>query len=121
MTQWITNLAFVQGLETVTHVDALHDEGLVAGTVGTIVHAFERPNRAFAVEVTDDDGGTVAFVTLLAAAHARGDRRAAGHTATTAPTPKPMITIGGIPRLRRGRRIRDCRPGGRLAVSGAMR
>jgi hypothetical protein len=38
------------------------------GTVGTTVHVFETPNRAFEVEFTDDDGGTVAFVTLLAAA-----------------------------------------------------
>ena len=56
----------MQLLDTVALVDALPDEGLAAGTVGTIVRIFERPNRAFAVEFTDDDAGTVAFVTPAA-------------------------------------------------------
>jgi hypothetical protein len=69
----------VQLLDTGTLVDALPDEGLAADTVGTIVHIFERPNRAFQVEFTDDDVETVAFVALLPAALRPCDRR----TATT--------------------------------------
>jgi Domain of unknown function (DUF4926) len=58
----------VRLLDTVALIDALPDEGLAAGTIDTIVHIFERPSRAFEVEFTDDDGGTVALVTLLPAA-----------------------------------------------------
>ena len=84
----------MQLLDTVALVDALPDEGLAAGTVGTIVRIFERPNRAFAVEFTDDDAGTVAHA-CCPPRYAPRDRRTAMNTAATAPTstttPIPMI------------------------------
>ncbi|MEV4758008.1 DUF4926 domain-containing protein [Micromonospora sp. NPDC049559] len=38
----------------------LPDEGLPAGSVGTIVHVFDQPRRAYEVEFVDEDGETIA-------------------------------------------------------------
>jgi hypothetical protein len=43
----------------------LPDHGIRAGQVGTIVHIHTRPNVAYEVEFADDDGETLAMVTLL--------------------------------------------------------
>ena len=90
----------MQLLDTVALVNALPDEGLLAGGVGAIVPIFVA-GSAFEVEFTDDDGGTVALVTLRAVRYDPRDRRTPTNTPTTAPTsttaPIPMITIGGIP------------------------
>ncbi|MFG2103458.1 DUF4926 domain-containing protein [Micromonospora echinaurantiaca] len=42
----------------------LPEERLAAGSVGTIVHVFERPELAYEVEFVDDDGRTIAAVAL---------------------------------------------------------
>ncbi|HEV8570598.1 MAG TPA: DUF4926 domain-containing protein [Actinoplanes sp.] len=89
----------MQLLDTGTLVDALPDEGLAADTVGTIVHIFERPNRAFQVEFTDDDVETVAFVALLPAALRPCDRRTATNMAPVAPTSTAAV-VSGQPRHR---------------------
>jgi Domain of unknown function (DUF4926) len=44
-------------------VDLL-DEDLPAGTVGTVVHIFDKPNRAYEVEFTDGNGRTIATAAL---------------------------------------------------------
>jgi hypothetical protein len=58
----------VQLLDTVALVDALPDEGLAAGTVGTIVRIFERSNRAFEVKFTNMTAGPSRSSRLLPAA-----------------------------------------------------
>jgi hypothetical protein len=67
VTLWIAAAVSMQLLDTVALVDALPDEGLPAGGVGTIVHIFVA-GSAFEVEFTADDGGTIALVTLRAGA-----------------------------------------------------
>jgi hypothetical protein len=52
-------------LDVVALVDPRPEDGLAAGAVGTIVHIFDRPRRAYEVEFVDDDGMTVATATLL--------------------------------------------------------
>ncbi|MGS2616628.1 DUF4926 domain-containing protein [Micromonospora sp. LZ34] len=42
----------------------LPDERIPAGSVGTIVHVFQRPELAYEVEFADDDGRTLATVAL---------------------------------------------------------
>ncbi len=42
----------------------LPDENLPAGTVGTVVHIFDQPNRAYEVEFADSDGRTIAMAAL---------------------------------------------------------
>ncbi|MFC4149622.1 DUF4926 domain-containing protein [Micromonospora mangrovi] len=42
----------------------LPDEGLAAGSVGTIVHVFTKPRDAYEVEFTDGDGRTLASLAL---------------------------------------------------------
>jgi hypothetical protein len=42
----------------------LPEEGLKAGSVGTIVHIFTRPEQAYEVEFSDDEGRTVASLAL---------------------------------------------------------
>jgi hypothetical protein len=42
----------------------LPGEGLAAGAVGTVIHAFDRPDRAYEVEFADSDGKTRATVAL---------------------------------------------------------
>ncbi|GAA3775311.1 DUF4926 domain-containing protein [Micromonospora maritima] len=44
--------------------DALPEENLPAGAVGTIVHVFHRPDLAYEVEFTDEDGRTLSSVAL---------------------------------------------------------
>ncbi|WP_089153982.1 DUF4926 domain-containing protein [Micromonospora sp. NBS 11-29] len=44
--------------------DALPQEKLPAGAVGTIVHVFHRPELAYEVEFADEDGRTVNTVAL---------------------------------------------------------
>jgi hypothetical protein len=51
-------------LDVVTLAADLPEEGLRAGAIGTIVHVFERPRRAYEVEFVDREGQTVAMVTL---------------------------------------------------------
>lgn len=42
----------------------LPDEGLKAGTVGTIVDIYQNPDIAYEVEFSDDEGRTVAMLAL---------------------------------------------------------
>ena len=42
----------------------LPDEDLSAGAVGTVIHIFERPNRAYEVEFADSNGKTLATAAL---------------------------------------------------------
>jgi hypothetical protein len=48
-------------VELVTDLPA---EGLTAGSVGTVVHVFDRPEPAYEIEFADDDGRTLATVAL---------------------------------------------------------
>ena len=41
------------------------ESGLTAGAIGTIVHVFDQPRRAYEVEFVDEDGSTIATETLL--------------------------------------------------------
>jgi Domain of unknown function (DUF4926) len=51
--------------DVVALVDPRPDDALPAGAVGTIVHIFDKPRRAYEVEFVDDDGVTIATATLL--------------------------------------------------------
>jgi len=42
----------------------LPDEGLAAGSVGTVIHVFDKPDLAYEVEFTDENGKTLAMVPL---------------------------------------------------------
>ncbi len=42
------------------------EENLLAGMFGTIVHIFEKPQITYEVEFCDDDGQTIAQLTLTA-------------------------------------------------------
>jgi hypothetical protein len=42
----------------------LPDDDLSAGAVGTVIHIFERPNRAYEVEFVDSNGKTLATAAL---------------------------------------------------------
>jgi hypothetical protein len=42
----------------------LPDEDLTAGTVGTIVHVFDGPNRSYELEFVDNDGKTIGTAAL---------------------------------------------------------
>ncbi|MEU0078817.1 DUF4926 domain-containing protein [Micromonospora tulbaghiae] len=44
--------------------DAVPEENLPAGAVGTIVHVFHRPDLAYEVEFADQDGRTLSTVAL---------------------------------------------------------
>jgi hypothetical protein len=44
----------------------LPEEGLTAGAEGTIIEVYERPEPAYEVEFSDDDGTTIATVALPA-------------------------------------------------------
>ncbi|MCW3820406.1 DUF4926 domain-containing protein [Micromonospora sp. DR5-3] len=44
--------------------EALPEENLPAEAVGTIVHVFHRPQLAYEVEFTDEDGRTLSSVAL---------------------------------------------------------
>jgi hypothetical protein len=100
VTPWIAAAVSVQLLDTVALVNALPDEGLPAGSVGTIVPIFVA-GSAFEVEFTDDYGGPSRSSCYGAVRYDPRDRRTPTNTPTTAPTsttaPIPMITIGGIP------------------------
>lgn len=50
--------------DVVKLVEDLPEEGLAAGSVGTIVHVFTTPRSAYEVEFVDDDGQTLAMATL---------------------------------------------------------
>jgi hypothetical protein len=52
--------------DVVTLVDDLPADSLLAGSRGTVVHIFSEPDTAYEVEFTDDDGSTIAMVTLKA-------------------------------------------------------
>jgi hypothetical protein len=45
-------------------IDDRPNDGLKAGTLGTVVDVFDAPRRAFEVEFVDDDGATIALLTL---------------------------------------------------------
>jgi hypothetical protein len=45
----------------------LPDEGLVAGSLGTVVDVFDTPRVAYEVEFADADGRTIAELALLPA------------------------------------------------------
>lgn len=44
---------------------AIPDAGIAAGTEGVVVSLFSKPNAAFLVEFSDDEGRTVATEALL--------------------------------------------------------
>ncbi|GAA2190051.1 DUF4926 domain-containing protein [Micromonospora lupini] len=46
--------------------EAIAEEQLPAGAVGTVVHIFNGPSTAYEVEFADSDGRTLAMVTLRA-------------------------------------------------------
>jgi hypothetical protein len=50
--------------DLVSLVDDLPAEGLVAGTVGTVVHIHDHPGRAYEVEFSDEHGRTLTVITL---------------------------------------------------------
>ena len=52
--------------DTVRLLVDLPDEGLTAGTIGAVVHVFDRPRRAYEVEFTDANGRTIAQIPLEA-------------------------------------------------------
>jgi hypothetical protein len=53
-------------LDVVTLTTDLPEDGLPAGSIGTVVHIFHRPHTAYEVEFTDADGSTTAMVTVTA-------------------------------------------------------
>ena len=53
-------------LDAVMLTEDLPAVGLTAGTIGTVVHVFRMPDLAYEVEFTDQDGATVALVTVRA-------------------------------------------------------
>jgi hypothetical protein len=53
-------------LDAVMLTEDLPAVGLTAGTIGTVVHVFRMPHLAYEVEFTDQDGATVALVTVRA-------------------------------------------------------
>ncbi|BES83589.1 hypothetical protein PEC302107_05930 [Pectobacterium araliae] len=42
----------------------LPDEGLKKGMLGTIVHIYDEPSPAYDIEFCDDNGETLAWITL---------------------------------------------------------
>lgn len=51
--------------ETVVLAEDLPDEGLTKGMLGAIVLIHEKPNLAYMVEFVDDEGRTIAMLSLL--------------------------------------------------------
>lgn len=45
---------------------AMPQHGLVRGQAGVVVHVFEQPNRAYEVEFCNEEGETLALLTLQA-------------------------------------------------------
>src|SRR5260370_10535542 len=56
--------AAVHENDVVQLVRDLPDHGLARGATGTIVHVFDRPNRAYQVEFCDATGRTIAQLAL---------------------------------------------------------
>ncbi|BDS25586.1 TPA: DUF4926 domain-containing protein [Enterobacter asburiae] len=54
-------------LDVVVLGEDLPDEGLVKGTIGTIVMVFDTPTRGYLVEFCDEEGRTIAMPALLPA------------------------------------------------------
>jgi hypothetical protein len=52
-------------LDVVVLLEDKPDDGLAAGSIGTIVHVFDRPRHAYEVEFVDDEGTTIATATFL--------------------------------------------------------
>lgn len=50
--------------DVVALVNDLPEERLPAGSIGTIVHVFEKPRLAYEVEFADEDGSTLATAAL---------------------------------------------------------
>jgi hypothetical protein len=50
--------------DVVEVVNALPDEKVTAGMVGTIVHVFHHPRVAYEVEFSDAEGQTIAMLPL---------------------------------------------------------
>ncbi len=57
-------MRIIKELDCVILTSDLPSNGLTAGTVGTVVHV-HRDEQAFEVEFADQDGRTVALVTLV--------------------------------------------------------
>ena len=56
-----------QRLDVLTVVELnvdLPEDGLAAGTLGTVVHLFDTPRVAYEVEFVDSDGNTVGTATV---------------------------------------------------------
>lgn len=51
--------------ETVVLAEDLPDEGLTKGMLGAIVLIHEKPNLAYMVEFVDDEGRTIAMLSLF--------------------------------------------------------
>jgi Domain of unknown function (DUF4926) len=56
----------LEELDVVALTTDVPEEGLEAGTIGTVVHIFHKPNTAYEVEFVDGDGATIAMATLTA-------------------------------------------------------
>ncbi|KLL09778.1 MULTISPECIES: DUF4926 domain-containing protein [Protofrankia] len=65
-------------LEIVATLVDLPEYGIKAGDTGTVVHIFDRPRRAYEVEFVDEDGATVAAVTLRSDQVRRVERQLPG-------------------------------------------
>ncbi len=54
-------------LDVIHTRDAIPEHGLPAGAVGTVLEVFDKPTRAYEVEFANEDGETIAMVTLTPA------------------------------------------------------
>jgi hypothetical protein len=54
----------VELYDTVRLLADLPGEGLAAGAIGAVVHVFDKPSLAYEVEFTDQNGRTIALITL---------------------------------------------------------
>ena len=64
-------------LDVVITLSAFPDNGIRAGQIGTVVHAFTNPNEAYLIEFANDNGETLALVTAMPSQIAIADLRKA--------------------------------------------
>jgi len=56
----------VYELDVVTLTQDFPVDGVKAGAIGTVVHVFHKPSTAYEVEFVNDDGSTIAMITVTA-------------------------------------------------------
>lgn len=64
-------------LDVVVALVPFEDGVIGAGSVGTVVHVFDKPSEAYLVEFANDDGETLAIVTAIPGQIAVADLRKA--------------------------------------------